>query len=223
MKFLFSAIFLLLFVRFYGQEQIWNEYEIDSIVSIELPFEEVYELDTIIQDKSIFQLSHANELGTSFIAQRMRLEVEGTDPNLSTLPYDLASLDESYSEFIRGVAIQSGYDVLKQEKITIDDKIGYYIELGENNLKKYKSSILILDKYVYSFIIFNADGIQTKDSYFFDSVRLYSSANIIQFSGASQESRIASLLGKLSFYVVLIVFIIVFVNRYYWSKKKSNY
>lgn len=219
MKFLFTALLFFTSISFYGQEQIWNVYEFDSIVSIEMPFEEVYELDTIIQNKNIFQLFQTNDLGTSFIIQRMNLEEVGTDPNFSKLPYDLSSLEKWYSEIVSGVVDQSGFLVLKQEKIIVDDKIANHIELGENNKVTYKSSILILNKYLYSFILYNIEGFNTKDTYFFESIKLNTNLKTTQFTGTSQGYRIGYLFGRYFFYVILIILLIFFVKQHHNKKR----
>lgn len=79
----------------YSQNQEWLTYDLDSIISIEMP-NEVFELDTIAQGMRMYQIFSHTE-NSSFIAQKALFEKENINEALSKLPYDLKSLKEQYN------------------------------------------------------------------------------------------------------------------------------
>ena len=125
-------------------------YELDSIVSIDLPGE-VYEMDTIVQGIRMYQIYSITKNSTC-IVQKALFEKEHLNENLSNLPYDLKSLKKQYNGIADGMANSIPYELSSRELIEKENFKGYRLKFKDAlNNPIYEVEFYLLNKHLYSF------------------------------------------------------------------------
>lgn len=195
----------------FGQENEWNTYELDSIISIDMPGD-VYEMDTIIKGEKIYQLTSSIE-NSIFMAQRMLFEKNGLDKNLSKLPYDDESLEKTYDELISGITKAIPSKLKSKEKIEKNNFKGYCLLFVDSEEKPtFEYNLYLLDKYLYSFAYSNpASFNEIEKNEFINSIVINSKYEISQFNGTTPGYRLGYVSGKYFIYILGIIGIIIFV------------
>ena len=203
---------LLLFLSFCfisklnSQTKEWYNYKLDSIISLDMPYD-VYEVDTIIDYNKIYQI-YSEEKSARFIAQKMYVGKQYSNIESLKLPINKKSLDLFYNEIINTleVMIDGNFDYKKRiENYSIK---GYEIGFSDNQgLNIHQIRLYYLNKYVYSFSYVDEKGIDKKDKdIFFDSISFNKELELLQYPKKSLSKKL--LIG------LLILLFISFAYRY---------
>ncbi|MFD2035184.1 hypothetical protein ACFSKL_10300 [Belliella marina] len=200
-----------------AQNQEWLTYNLDSIISIEMP-NEVFELDTIAQGMRMYQIYSYTENST-FIAQKSLFEKESQNEDLSRLPYNLKSLIEQYNGTIDGIASSIPYELESRELIEKEGYKGYRLKFKDSlNNPTYQVELYLLNKHLYSFYYIGLENFDNNEKeLFFNSIKINPNQEISQYLGKAQSYRIGYLFGKYFFYILIFGVIIYFIVR---KKKK---
>jgi|SaaInlLV_10m_DNA_1039704.scaffolds.fasta_scaffold46277_1 hypothetical protein len=200
-----------------AQNQEWLSYDLDSIISIEMP-NDVFELDTIAQGMRMYQIYSHTENST-FIAQKALFEKENQNEDLSKLPYDLKSLKEQYNGVINGISSGIPYELESKELIEKDKYKGYRLKFKDSlNNPTYEVEFYLLNKHLYSFFYVGLENFDTNEKdLFFNSIEINTDQKISQYLGKAQSYRIGYVFGKYFFYILIFGVIIYFIAR---KKKK---
>jgi hypothetical protein len=93
-------LILVLFLSnyFFSQVKDWFAYDLDSIVSLEMPFT-VYELDTIIEYNKFYQI-YSDDNTSKFIVQKAYMGKLYSNIETPILPNNAKSLKKYYLEII---------------------------------------------------------------------------------------------------------------------------
>lgn len=203
-----------------SQNQEWLYYDLDSIISIEMPGE-VFELDTIAQGMRMYQIFSHTENST-FIVQKALLEKENENEALSKLPYDLISLKEQYEELIEGIASSNPYQLESKELIEKETFKGYRLKFRDSlNNPTYEGEFYLLNKHLYSFYYVSVENFnKTEKDLFLNSININTDQEISQYLGKSQGFRNGFLFGKYFFYILIAGAVIYFLVR---RKKNKNH
>ena len=200
-----------------SQNQEWLTYELDSIISLEMP-NDVFELDTIAQGMRMYQIYSHTENST-FIAQKALFEKENQNEDLSKLPYDLKSLKEQYNGIIDGIANSIPYELESKELIEKESFKGYRLKFKDSlNNPTYEGEFYLLNKHLYSFYYVSLESFDKNEKdLFFNSIKINTDQKISQYLGKAQSYRIGYVFGKYFFYILIFGVIIYFIVR---KKKK---
>lgn len=196
-----------------AQNQEWLSYDLDSIISIEMP-NDVFELDTIAQGIRMHQI-YSHKENSTFIVQKALLEKENQNEDLSKLPYDLKSLKEQYNGVIDGISSEIPYELESKELIEKDKYKGYRLKFKDSlNNPTYEVEFYLLNKHLYSFFYVSLENFDTNEKdLFFNSIRINTDQKISQYLGKSQSYRIGYVFGKYFFYILIFGVIIYFITR----------
>jgi len=200
-----------------SQNQEWFSYDLDTIISIEMPGE-AFELDTIAEGMRMYQIFSHTETAT-FLVQKTRFEKENQNEDLSNLPYDLISLKKQYNEMIKGIAKGIPYELESKEMIERDKFKGYRLRFKDSaNNPTYESEIYLLNKHLYSFYYVSTEDFnKSEKELFFNSIKINTDHKISQFLGKAQSYRIGYVFGKFSFFILIFGGIVYFLIK---KKKK---
>jgi hypothetical protein len=200
-----------------SQNQEWLTYELDSIISIEMPYD-VFELDTIAQGMRMYQIYSHSENST-FIAQKALFEKENQNEDLSKLPYDLTSLNKQYNGIIDGIASGIPYELESKEPIEKETFKGYHLRFKDSlNNPTYEVEFYLLNKHLYSFYYVGLEDFDKNEKdLLFNSIKINPDKKISQYLGKAQSYRIGYVFGKYFFYLLIFGVIIYFIVR---KKKK---
>ncbi|MEJ2595580.1 MAG: hypothetical protein P8100_10765 [bacterium] len=201
----------------------WYIYEVDSIIDIALPGTVYEEEDTIINGIKTYLL-YSNIDNSSFIVQKYLIEEIQKKDYLSTLPYDLNSLNKIYDGYCRGVSDATQLEIGKQEAVRIDEYHGYYFTLNDADKSQYAGCMLLLfNNYLYSFLYFNVVDFNTSDVEFFvNSIAVNPEVKITQFAGMSRSYKIGYFIGSHFIEIILFILVILFAIKYLKKKPKYN-
>ncbi|WP_204347086.1 hypothetical protein [Psychroserpens algicola] len=211
---LLFLLIILCSVSLYSQEEEWNRYEIDSIFSVKMPGENIYILDTITQGKKM-RLVYTTADNSTYIAQRILIESNSSDKNLSNLPHDKKSLLEYYEGFANGISKSRNLEITNEIEIELDSFSG--MKIKTNNSTEFE--IFILNNYAYSFNYINNEffDLEEKD-FFFNSKEINKEVEISQYKGKSKTFKLSYLVGYYTPY--FLVFIIIVFVIYKITRKK---
>lgn len=195
-----------------SQNQEWLTYELDSIISIEMP-NDVFELDTIAHGMRMYQIYSHTENST-FIAQKALFEKENQNEDLSKLPHNLESLKEQYIGLIDGISSSIPYELESKELIEKDNFKGYKLKFRDSlNNPTYEVEFYLLNKHLYSFFYVSLEEFnEIEKNHFYNSVTINSDQKISQYLGKAKSYRMGYLFGKIFFYILIIGGIIYFIR-----------
>jgi hypothetical protein len=200
-----------------SQNQEWLTYELDSIISLEMP-NDVFELDTIAQGVRMYQI-YSHTVNSTFIAQKALFEKENQNEDLSKLPYDLKSLKDQYNGMIDGIASGIPYELESKELIEKENFKGYRLKFKDSlNNPTYEVEFYLLNKHLYSFFYVGLENFdENEKDLLFKSIKINTDQKISQYLGKAQSYRIGYVFGKYFFYILIFGVIIYFIFR---KKKK---
>ncbi len=184
MKKLKITIFLLLVINkiTFSQTKKWNTYELDSIVSIDMPFD-VYEIDTIQDFKKTYQI-YSYKDSTHFLASKIYLGKTYSNIESITLPIDDQTLGEFYSNLTSILIEGTHYELKHSEPINYNHLQGYKLHFKKkgDTTTIQEANFILVNKNFYSFIYTNSNGINKIDQKkFFDSINFSNSKELIQY------------------------------------------
>ena len=215
------VLFLLtLYNISYSQDLEFFEYEIDKLVKVNMPGEEVYELDTIVNGIKLYQLYTTID-DAMYVAQKTEVEKNNTDKNLSTLPHDKSSLNEYYSGFASGMKNGSKSELLENYEIEKNGLIGQKVIIFRSDKKPFcEAEIFLINNHIYTISYYSDENIESENKQFYlNSFSINTEIKINQFSGTPRSQRIAYLLGKYTFYLVFLIGVIILIVKL--SKRKK--
>lgn len=155
----------------YSQEEDWYSYDLDSIVSLDMPGE-VFEGDTIENNLKIQDLvSYGDSL--VFYARKIQLGKEFYDRNGVRPPVqDRKSLIEFYQTFAFLTAETYNQENSISRPINFDNLKGYRFVLNPTEEESYlESQLVFVNEHMYVFQYANLKGLDSIErSNFFDSI-----------------------------------------------------
>lgn len=195
-----------------SQSSEWLTYELDSIISIEMP-NDVFELDTIAQGMRMYQIYSHTENST-FIAQKALFEKENQNEDLSKLPHNLESLKEQYTGLVDGISSSIPYELDSKELIEKDNFKGYKLKFKDSlNNPTYEVEFYLLNKHLYSFFYVGLENFdENEKDLLFKSIKINTDQKISQYLGKAQSYRIGYVFGKFLFYALIIGLVIYYIR-----------
>lgn len=188
---------LILCLIIISSNNLWSQkiYEIDSIISVNIPGEDI-KIDSTKNNKIIIKF-HSKVENSEFIAQKEFFESDSISLYDSNLPYDLKSL-EKYYKSLADTYIKNYKFKLESEKLIEKDSLkGYHLKL-KNSLNSSVCEIeyFLLNKNIYIFKYNTRIELKNNEKEsFFNSIKINSDKKINQFSGIPQVQKSAYNLG----------------------------
>jgi len=212
------VLLILTFSSTFSQDVDWYEFDLDSIITVDLPEKEIFELDTVMKGVPIYQMFNYIE-NSVFIAQKTELEQNDSNENLSSLPYDLKSLNSYYQELSKGIVRTIPYKIDTIVEFKNKELFGYKLKFIDSlNSPVYEIDMFIINKHLYSFIYSNEVAFnQTEKKYFLNSFTIKDNTKINQFMGDSISYKIGYLLGNNIFLILIVGGVITYIVK--WKKK----
>lgn len=188
---------LLLFIIVISSNNLWSQniYEIDSIITIRLPGDDI-KIDSIQNNKIILQFY--SKVGNSeFLAQKELFENDSIDLYDSNIPYDLKSLKKYYESLAKTYVKNSKFKLDSKKMIEKDSLKGYHLKLIDSiNFSVYEIQYFLINKnlYIFKYITTTVLKNNEKES-FFNSIKIKSDKKTKQYSGKSPFEKSAYNLG----------------------------
>ena len=214
--FVLLGILLVPFAETYAQditpgmeeETEWYDYEFDSHMDVSMPGDEVYEQDTMVEGKKIFQLNGYYDFA-NFAVQRLHGLDWRQGRRRGELPYDKESLLEYYSKVTKGIGKAAGDDDLSGSEVLMDGLVGYeYDMFGLGGDHYISTRLLLLEDSLYFFSYANpVDWDDSEKSFFFNNANIHNPSGINQYKGPKPSSaeEMGEFFGQLIFYVGMAV------------------
>jgi len=193
-----KKILLLILIcsnNLWSQSNDFNTYELDSIISVNIPGENV-KIDSLENNEYIIQIY--SKIGNSeFTAQKELFVNDNINAYDSYLSYDLKSLEKQYKILVNEFINDSNYKLKSENLIEKDNYKGYHLKFTDSlNNSIYEIEYFLFNKNIYSFFYKNTAEFDKNDiELFFNSIKINSSKNISQFSGKSPSEKSAYNLG----------------------------
>ena len=188
---------LLLFIIVILSNNLWSQniYEIDSIISVNIPGEDI-KIDSLKNNKIIIQF-HSKVGNSEFIAQKELFESDSISIYDSNLPYDLKSLEKYYESLTKTYVKNSKFKLESEKLIEKDSLKGYHLKLKDSlNSSIYEIEYFIINKYIYSFEYKTSTELKNNEKEtFFNSIKIKSDRKLNQFIGKTQVEKSAYNLG----------------------------
>ncbi len=213
------ALFLFLFISSFSfSQEDWYAYDIDSLVSVNMPGE-VYETDTIFMNRKV-TLFYSVVDSTVYQVQRVFVEPTLDEVENFLLPKNKKELEELYSALVLGFIEGTDFEFQDRKNFERNGLIGrktYFSHKDEDHIV-YEMNSIYVNKSIYSFTYYEAKGVKTDDKVrFFDSVQFDSDVELKQFPTKPFDLR-----NGLFWKVIVTVLILSFLLRF-WSKRKKTY
>ncbi len=210
----FVIVFVLCFSKvIFSQTKAWETYDLDSIVSIDMPFD-VYELDTIQNNQKLLQIFSGNDT-LEFVAQKFYLGKLYSNIEIEPLPYNNRTLDEKYSNIISILAEMLPYELEHTQAIEYNNLKGYKLLFkNKKGLPVQEMSLILVNKNLYNFSYQNYNGLdKTDQKLFFESITFNKEKELNQFI------KHQSYYYKMFFLVIFIILLLSFFLRLKPRKK----
>lgn len=175
---------------------LWSQhiYEIDSIISVSIPGDDV-KIDSLQNNKIIIKF-HSKTGNSEFLAQKELFENDTIDLYDSNLPHDVKSLKKYYESLAKKYVKNSKFKLESENLIEKNSLKGYHLKLTDNNNGVYEIEYFLLNKHIYLFSYKNIiESDLTEIDKYFNSIQINSSGNISQFHGKSSIEKSAYNLG----------------------------
>jgi hypothetical protein len=199
----------------YSQNKEWFLYDLDSIVSIEMPFI-VYEIDTIIDYNKFHQMYSENET-SQFSAQKLYFGKLYSNIDTPTLPNNKRGLNKYYADIIEIFDQMISYNLEYKKAIKLSNLDGY--KLSFNNSKDVnvqETYLYFVNKNLYYFSYINKKGIDKTDKdIFFNSIVFSTKKKLLQY-----PAKTISFKKKVIFTLLFILFL-SFILRFKNLRKKQ--
>lgn len=209
----YLLIFLLSINFIYSQNNDWFQHEIDSLISISIPSNEVFIIDTIANNIKLHQIY--NTIGKStFVGQRTQ-DLNIINENLSTLPHNLESLKTFYNQVIKGITRTTPFKLKSKKFIFEDDFYQCKLKLVDSTNKKiYESQLILLNQYCYNITYLNQfDFNENEKEIFINSIKINKTIKTTQYKGKSLSYRIGYLTGEYFFIGIIMVVIVIVIIK----------
>lgn len=213
MKIKIIARFLILIsFNSYSQEDEWNNYDLDSIASIDMPFE-VYEIDTIIDYNKVYQM-YSEKKTAKFIAKKIYVGKRYSNIETLKLPNNKKGLNKFYFQIIDFFDQIIKTDFEYKKKIKKNGLEGYEISyVNKEKTKVHQIQLFYINKNLYIFSYIKENGLSELDrNIFFDSIFFDDQKELLQYPKMS--------LGKKLMISLLILLFLSFVYRFKPKRKK---
>lgn len=219
---LFVIFFGIIPMTIIGQESDWFEYELEDL-TISFPTEEVYQLDTLVNDLRLRQL-YADVENMIFFIQLLPAEQDPEDKNFSELPYDEESLLKYYDGATEGTSNAINAANVTGKKINYQGLIGYQaMYLDQEDKIAVESKTFLVEDMLIVVSVYNPITEKTAiTEAFFESLDLSKLKSKSQFTGKSWAYRRGYLVGQMLFYLLAgggLLFLIVYLVRKGQSSK----
>lgn len=206
MRIKITLIFIVFFLHnSFTQSKDWYSYDLDSIVSLDMPFD-VYETDSISEYQKSLQLFSEDE-STTFIAKKTYIGKRYNNIETPTLPVNKKTLNKFYLDLIDifDVIIKSDFDY--QKKIYKNNLLGYEVcYKDKEGLRVLQIQLFYINKSLYTFSYLNSKGLSNiNKENFFDSIIFNNKEKLIQYPGMSLERKF--IIG------LLIILVLSFLYR----------
>ena len=210
--FLLLGFNLIAFAQVFADDPEWYEYEFDDLVTVTMPGD-VYERDTTVQGRSIFQFEGYN--GNSvFVTQRIPVIDRKKKVRKEVAPFDKESLIVFYENVVEGFTEAVGPENFSGKEIGLDGLIGYEFEVNtpsEAHLMAGRIFVLEDSAYIFTYAnVVNWDDAE-KD-YYFNTINVINPGSIDQFRGEKPElsaeeagRRAGTRIGQILFFVAILV------------------
>lgn len=174
----------------FTQSKDWYSYDLDSIVSLDMPFD-VYETDSISEYQKSLQLFSEDE-STKFIAKKTYIGKRYNNIETPTLPVNKKTLNKFYLDLIDifDVIIKSDFDY--QKKIYKNNLLGYEVcYKNKEGLRVLQIQLFYINKSLYTFSYLNSKGLSdiNKEN-FFDSIIFNNKEKLLQYPGMTFERKL---------------------------------
>ncbi|MGB0891841.1 MAG: hypothetical protein ACPGUU_05775 [Flavobacteriaceae bacterium] len=206
MRIKITLIFIVFFLHnSFTQSKDWYSYDLDSVVSLDMPFD-VYETDSISEYQKSLQLFSEDE-STKFIAKKTYIGKRYNNIETPTLPVNKKTLNKFYLDLIDifDVIIKSDFDY--QKKIYKNNLLGYEVcYKNKEGLRVLQIQLFYINKSLYTFSYLNSKGLSNiNKENFFDSIIFNNKEKLIQYPGMSLERKF--IIG------LLIILVLSFLYR----------
>ncbi|MFO7720222.1 MAG: hypothetical protein R6W85_07265 [Gillisia sp.] len=184
---------LLLCIIVISSNNLWSQniYEIDSIISVKIPGEEI-KIDSLKNNKIIIQF-HSTIGNSEFLVQKELFENDSINIYDSNLPYDLKSLGKYYKSLAKTYVNNSKFKLESEKLIEKDSLKGYHLKFKDSsNSSIYEIEYFLINKYIYSFEYkTNTEFENIEKEPFFNSIKIKSDKKLNQFTGKTQVQKSA--------------------------------
>ncbi|MFQ3296920.1 MAG: hypothetical protein ACI9JT_000686 [Polaribacter sp.] len=204
------AIILILFLikNSYTQSEKWSIYDLDSIVSLKMPFA-VYEIDTIIKYNKLYQIYSENN-SSKFVAQKLSFGQLYANIEVPPLPKSAKELKKMYLNAVAILNEMIQHNLNYEEPIKKNNLDGYKVIYNDTlGNKVQQTHLFFVNKNLYSFSSFNENGINGVDnSVYFNSITFNNDFELAQYP------KIMMSFQKKTFLILVIVLFLSFIFRY---------
>ena len=206
------TIILFLCQKSFTQNKEWFAYDLDSIVSLEMPFI-VYEIDTVIDYNKLYQI-YSEDDSSKFIVQKSYFGKLYSNIESPSLPINEKSLNKYYRDVMNTFDEIIEYNFDSKKQIQKNNLNGYQlIYKNDDDIQVYEMNLFFFNKNLYSFSYVNENGLDKIDSKkFFDSITFDDQKKLLQYPETSIKKKIIISL--------LIVLFLSFIFRYGTNRKK---
>lgn len=188
------CLLLVASIQLWSQNDEFIKYEIDTIVSVNLPGE-ISKTETPHGKKTKILLTAKSGI-SQFNVEKNLFESDSIGIYESNLPYDLESLKVTYKNLAKEYVQKSNLKFISEAIIENGEYTGYHITFNDENGGIFEVSYFLLNKYIYVFSYKNYTGTNKADiDSFFDSISINSLKNIRQFIGKSPTGKTAYSFG----------------------------
>jgi hypothetical protein len=214
-KFFFLPLLLLLGFQSL-RAQIWNTYDVDSIVRVRMPWV-VYELDTMLKEKHLYQI-YSEDSSTTYIVKKLfdinKIVLDRSIP----APVDEKSLKKFYQS-MAFVAAETRYQETSISRpIYKQSLMGYRFTLEKNKDYPYnETQLFFVNNQLYTFQYNQNIKMDSLDrSFFFDSIQFSDQYELKQFNEKS------SFFDSTYVIIIGIILLISFAARWIPKLKKDT-
>lgn len=213
------ALFLFLFISSFSfSQEDWYVYDIDSLVSLDMPGE-VYETDTILMNRKVTLLYSVVD-SVVYQVQKVYAEALVNEVEKFELPKNKKELEDLYSALVSGILEGSDFEFQDKKSFERKGLVGRktYFSMQGEDLITYEMNSIYVNKAIYSFSYFDVNGVQTDDKVrFFDSVQFEPDTELIQIPTKPFDFR-----NGLFWKVIGTFLILSFLLRFWSKRKKTN-
>lgn len=199
----------------FSQDKDWNFYDLDSIVSVEMPFV-VYEIDSITENTKVYEM-YSEDKSSKYLAQKLSLKNEYAKSIKNILPKNSKSLKNFYLDFVDILNVDDGFYLEYGGSIENNSLLGYrFFHKSDVGKTLYESHIFYINENLYLFSYFNENGLnENYRKKFFDSIVFVSDSDLRQYPLKKMSS-----IKKIAF-GLMIVLIISFIIRVNSKRRKT--
>ena len=193
----------------HAQENSWFTHEVDSVFTVEIPTEYANVLDTIMDGYKSYNIySEVSETTTFMIQKVIPMDAQ----ELDDLPNNKRSLKKYYKGVFEGLSnTVEAKDIYSYSEDTLQGlqsiKTSFY---SEKQGLTFNTKYLLVNNSLYTFSALHLGRRDNlNDNRFFNSIKLNQDIENNQFTGKSSAFKIGALVGKISIFGAIAIFIII--------------